>query len=75
MNDVFKPAGQNTTATRSSMFKLSQSLRKTSHGQKSLSYMSPSIWNKPPDFLKEQRTLTRTNTELKSSFAQNEQHL
>ena len=55
MNDVFKPAGQNTTATRS--------------------YMSPSIWNKPPDFLKEQRTSTRTNTELKSSFAQNEQHL
>ena len=75
MNDVFKPAGQNTTATRSSMFKLSQSLRKTNHGQKSLSYMSPSIWNKQPDFLKEQRTSTRTNTELKSSFAQNEQHL
>ena len=52
MNDVFKPAGQNTTATRSYLFKLSQPLRKTNHGQKSLSYVAPCICNKLPDILK-----------------------
>ena len=52
MNDVFKPAGQSTTATRTCLFKLSQPLRKTNHGQKSLSYVAPCIWNKLPNFLK-----------------------
>ena len=42
-NDLFKPAGQNTTTTRTSLFKLSQPLRKTSHRQNSLSYVAPSI--------------------------------
>ena len=68
MNDVFKLAGQNTTATRTSLFKLSQPLRKTNHGQKCLSYVAPSIWNKLPDFLKTTDSSTRTNTELKSIF-------
>ena len=48
MNDAFKLAGQNTTVTRASLFKLSQALRKTNHGQKSCSYVAPSIWNKLP---------------------------
>ena len=43
MNDVFKLADQNTTATKTSLFKFSQPLRKTHHGQKSLSYVAPSI--------------------------------
>ena len=43
MNDVFKQVSQNTTATRTSLFKLSQPLRKTNHGQKHLSYVAPSI--------------------------------
>ena len=34
------------------LFELSQPLQKTNHGQKSLSYVSPSIWNKWPDLLK-----------------------
>ena len=34
MNDVFKPAGQNTTATRTYLFKLSQPLQKNNHRQK-----------------------------------------
>ena len=45
MNDAFKLAGQNTTATRTSLFKLSQALRKTNHGQKSLSCVAPSNWS------------------------------
>ena len=74
MNDVFKPACQSTTATRTSFFKLSHRLRKNNYGQKSLSYVAPSIWNKLSDFLKQQRISTRTNIELKSFFfLQNEQ--
>ena len=45
MNDAFKLAGQNTTATRTSLLKLTQPLRKTNHGQKSLSYVAPSNWS------------------------------
>ena len=45
-NEVFNLAGQNTTAARTSLFKLSQAMRKNNHGQKCLSYMAPSIWNK-----------------------------
>ena len=51
MNDIFKLVGQNTTTARTSLFKLSQPLQKTNDGQKSLSYVAPSIWNKLPDFL------------------------
>ena len=52
MDDVFKPAGQNTTATRTYLFKLSQPLRKINHGQKVFSYVAPCTWNKLPAFLK-----------------------
>ena len=52
MNHVFKLAGQHNTATRTSLFKLSQPLRKINHGQKSISYVAPSVWNKLPDLLK-----------------------
>ena len=70
MNYVFKLAGQNTTATRISLFKLSQQLRKTDHGQKCISYVAPSIWNKLPDFLKTTENVNSTKTELKSIFFQ-----
>ena len=65
MNDAFKLAGQNTTATRTSSFKFSQPLRKANHGRKSLSYVAPSIWNKLPDFLK---TTDNVNTYKKAFF-------
>ena len=46
MNDVFTPADQNTSATRASLFTLSQPLPKINHGQKVFSSVSASIWNK-----------------------------
>ena len=52
---------------------LSPPLRKTNHRHKSLSYMTPSIWNKLPNSSKQQKTSTRTNTELKNNFSQNKQ--
>ena len=40
MNDVFEPAGQNTTAPSTSLFKLTQLLQKINHRQVSLSRRS-----------------------------------
>ena len=54
MNDVFKLAGKNNTATKTFLFKLSQPYEKTNHGQKSLSYVARTISNKLP-------ASTRTN--------------
>ena len=51
MSDVFTPAGQNTSTTRTSLFNLSQLLQKSNHRQKSLSYVALSMWNKLPAFL------------------------
>ena len=70
MNDVFKLADQNTTATRTSLFKLSQPLRKINHGQKSLSYMAPSIWNKLLDFLKTTDNVNTYKHRVKKHFFQ-----
>ena len=36
MNDVFKPAGEPDTTTRTSLLKLNQPLQKTNHGKKSI---------------------------------------
>ena len=38
--------------TRNSLFKLLQPNRKTNQGQRSLSYIGPSVWNKLPDSFK-----------------------
>ena len=74
MNDVFKVAGQNITATRTSLFKLSQPLRKTNHVQKSLSYVAPSICNKLTDFLKTTYNVNTYKHRVKKHFfSKNEQ--
>ena len=74
MNNVFKPAGQNTTATTTYLFKLSQPLRKTNHRQKRLSYVAPCIWNKLPDFLETTKNVNRFKHRVKKHFfSQNEQ--
>ena len=67
MNDVFKLAGQNTTATRTFLFKTSQPLRKTNHGQKSL-YVAHSIWNKLSDFLKTTDNVNTHKHRVKKHF-------
>ena len=48
MNDVFKSAGQITTAARITLLKLNQPLKKINHGLTSLSYVVPSYWSKLP---------------------------
>ena len=55
MNGLFKPAGQNTTAASTYLFKLSQPLPKTNHGQKSISYVAPCNCEQIARFLKSKR--------------------
>ena len=74
MNDVFKPADQNTTVTRTYLFKLSQPLLKTKHGQKNLLYVAPCIWDKLSDFLKTTENVNTFKHRVKKHFfSQNEQ--
>ena len=74
MNDVFKQAGQNTTATRTSFLKLKQRLQETNKGKKSLSYVAPSIWNKLLNFLKTTENVNTYKYRVKKGFfSQNEQ--
>ena len=68
MNDVFKPAGQNTTSTRTYLSKLSQPLRKTNHGQKGLSYVAPCTWNKFSDLLKTTENINTFKHRVKKHF-------
>ena len=52
MNDVFNPTGQPNTTTRTFLRELNQPLRRTNHGQKNISYITPIIWNNLPNSLK-----------------------
>ena len=70
MSDVFKLASQSTTTARTFLLKLSHPLRKTNHGQKSLSYVAPSIWNKLPDFLKTTDNVNTYKHRVKKHFFQ-----
>ena len=51
MYDVFKPAGQPNTTTRTSLLKLNQPLHRTNHGQINISCRTPTIWNNLPNYL------------------------
>ena len=70
MNDVFKPAGQHNTITRTSLRKLNQPLRKSNHGQNNLSYLAPTIWNNLPNSLKASQTLNTYEQRVKKHFFQ-----
>ena len=52
LGDVFIQAENIRITTRNSYLKLSNPFRKTSTGQKSLSYIGPAIWNRIPEILK-----------------------
>ena len=68
MNDVFKPSGHPNTNTRASFIKLDQPLRNTNHGQKTLSYMAPYIWNSIPVSLEATEGLNIYKNRIKNIF-------
>ena len=52
MSEIFHPVDRNGMSTRNSFQKLTAPFRRTNQGQKALSYIGPSVWNKLPDNLK-----------------------
>ena len=57
MNEVFRPAENMRINTRNSFLKLNHPFRKTSTGQKGLSYIGPAIWNRIPEIIEKTRNL------------------
>ena len=52
MKEVFEYASQERISSRNNYAKLKVPFRKTTMGQKSLSYIGPSVWNKLPSLMK-----------------------
>ena len=46
MNEVFRPAENMRINSKNNFLKLNHPFRKTSTGQKGLSYFGPAIWNR-----------------------------
>ena len=67
MNKIFI-VDQNNINTRSSYLRLTQTFRKTTQGQRSLSYIAPSVWNKLPQKIKEVQNLNTFKHNIKSYY-------
>lgn len=67
MNELYI-VDQNNINTRSSYLKLSPTSRKTTQGQRSLSYVAPSVWNKLPQKIKETQNLNTFKHNIKTHY-------
>ena len=61
-------ASESNIGTRSSYLKLKIPLRRTSMGQKTISFLGPQQWNKLPKEIKECRTTNTFKHKLKKHF-------
>ena len=68
MNKVFRPAENMRINRRNSFLKLNHPFRKTSTGQKGLSYIGPAIWNKIPEIFKKTRNLNTFKPKMKHYY-------
>ena len=68
MNEVFRPAENMRINTRNSFLKLNHPFRKTSTGQKGLSYIGPAIWNRIPEIIKKTRNLNTFKHKMKHYY-------
>ena len=66
MSEIFEHGSERST--RSSSQKLKQPLYKTNLGQKSISYLGPSIWNKLPKLLKETDSINSFKHKFKDFY-------
>ena len=71
MKEIYEPIGKISIKTRQSYKKLKHPFRKTTRGQKCISYIGPSIWNKLPDFIKESMNLNTFKHNFKSYYLKN----
>ena len=70
MKEVFEYASQGRISSRNNCTRLKVPFRKTTMGQKSLSYIGPSVWNKLPSSLKRSISLNTFKHDVKKSYLQ-----
>ena len=69
-DEIFEPVDQ-SRGTRRSKFKLNLPFRKSSAGQKCLSYIGPKIWNSLSSGLKSANNVNSFKHKIKDNFFQN----
>ena len=68
MKEVFEYASQGRISSRNNYAKLKVPFRKTTMGQKSLSYIGPSVWNKLPSSMKRNISLNKFKHDVKKHY-------
>ena len=68
MKEVFEYASQGRISSRNNYAKLKVSFRKATMGQKSLSYIGHSVWNKLPNSLKRNMSLNKFKHDMKKHY-------
>ena len=68
MKEVFEYASQGRISSRNNYAKLKVPFRKTTMGQKSLSYIGPSVWNKLPSLMKRNISLNKFKHDAKKHY-------
>ena len=70
MEEIFEYAWQGRISSRNNYARLEVPFRKTTMRQKSLSYISPSVWNKLPSSMKRNIGLNTFKHDLKKHYLQ-----
>ena len=70
MKEVFEYASQGRISSRNNYARLKVPFRKTTMGQKSLSYIGPSVWNKLSSSVKRSISLTTFKLVVKKHYLQ-----
>ena len=68
MKDVFDKSRLNQMSTRNSTKKLSQPLRRSNIGQNCISFLTPSVWNNMPNYLKNCENINTFKHKVKDHF-------
>ena len=68
MKEVFEYASQGRISSRNNYAKLKVPFRKTTMGQKSLSYIGPSVWKKLPSLMKRNISLNKFKHDVKKHY-------
>ena len=68
MKEVFEYASQGRISSRNNYAKLKVPFRKATMGQKSLSYIGYSVWNKLPSSLKRNISLNKFKHDMKKHY-------
>ena len=70
MKEVFEYASQGRISSRNNYARLKVPFRKTTMGQKSLSYIGPSVWKKLLSSMKRNISLSKFKHDVKKHYLQ-----